>query len=356
VLAALAQDTSYVGHSSSLVRCWFRDDAVGDDGLTEHDTVAAPYSGRLNELETLHVRHQQLADASARPRPAPLPHPLRTARPEIACSVFGEHWIVLEHAGGDRPDMRAAVVWGRAMRDTLQKHWRGSLPEWLSGHAADGTPSHMPHLAVLPLGFVGFEHANGAWQGLALVLPRAVEDAVLGSATPAAYAMRQHFDRALTSAADSEGFIRLHVGKNGAALLRVISRPPPRSLSPHRYVAARRLWSTVTPIALDRHPDPQRADEEAADIIAAACLRIGLPKPSEVRIHKHPAITGAISAWPAGGAPRWTGWARPGPLANRPLTHATLRFKDPVAGPVILGAGRFFGLGLCLPIGQENTP
>jgi CRISPR-associated protein Csb2 len=31
------------------------------------------------------------------------------------------------------------------------------------------------------------------------------------------------------------------------------------------------------------------------------------------------------------------------------LFHATIEFAEPVAGPVVLGAGRFFGLGLCIP-------
>jgi CRISPR-associated protein Csb2 len=30
--------------------------------------------------------------------------------------------------------------------------------------------------------------------------------------------------------------------------------------------------------------------------------------------------------------------------------HVWLRFDCPVAGPVILGAGRFMGYGLCKPI------
>jgi CRISPR-associated protein Csb2 len=29
--------------------------------------------------------------------------------------------------------------------------------------------------------------------------------------------------------------------------------------------------------------------------------------------------------------------------------HVELHFRDPVAGPILLGAGRYFGLGLCRP-------
>ena len=30
--------------------------------------------------------------------------------------------------------------------------------------------------------------------------------------------------------------------------------------------------------------------------------------------------------------------------------HADIRFEAPVSGPLLLGAGRYFGLGLCLPV------
>jgi CRISPR-associated protein Csb2 len=30
--------------------------------------------------------------------------------------------------------------------------------------------------------------------------------------------------------------------------------------------------------------------------------------------------------------------------------HADIRFELPVKGPLLLGAGRYFGLGLCLPV------
>lgn len=110
----------------------------------------------------------------------------------------------------------------------------------------------------------------------------------------------------------------------------------------------------MTPIALDRHAkgDLLAQREAAREIVVTACERIGLPRPVHVAIHKHAAPTGAPPAWPPGGAPRWTGWARPKTLAGRPLVHAAIVFPEPVAGPVILGAGRFLGLGLCLPVGR----
>ncbi|MGH7085908.1 MAG: type I-G CRISPR-associated protein Csb2, partial [Acetobacteraceae bacterium] len=192
---------------------------------------------------------------------------------------------------------------------------------------------------------------------LALVLPRSIERAWTTADTPEAFANRQTLRATLGRLApdlSSPDSLALGLPGLGRVLLRVVegSNDPtePASLHTGRYIGTSALWSTATPIALDRHPKSPDRRAESAEIIAASCVRIGLPEPSAVHVHKHAAITGTAPAWPAGGSPSWDGWARPGPLAARPLTHATLRFRSPVRGPVILGAGRFFGLGLCLPV------
>jgi hypothetical protein len=87
-------------------------------------------------------------------------------------------------------------------------------------------------------------------------------------------------------------------------------------------------------------------------LVAEACARIGLPKPQRVVLAAHSALRGAPSVRPGQHAPAWTGWRLPPSLASRRLTHAVLDFAEQVAGPVLLGAGRFTGLGLCLPLGS----
>jgi CRISPR-associated protein Csb2 len=244
------------------------------------------------------------------------------------------------------------------MRDALMSTWAGELPEWLSGHAADGSPSRQPHLAVVPLANLGFEYSEQAresWHGLALVLPRAIEDDWLSGETPTAYANGERLRGALVHLTDrASNTIPLQLGRLGVARLRQVegAAADKKSLKPGRYVSQSRVWSTGTPIVLDRHTKGEHRREEMAEIIAESCMRIDLPKPLRVHVHKHAAITGAPSAWPPGGAPEWTAWSRPGALASRQLTHATLHFAEPVGGPLLLGAGRFFGLGLCLPVTQ----
>ena len=39
----------------------------------------------------------------------------------------------------------------------------------------------------------------------------------------------------------------------------------------------------------------------------------------------------------------------------RPASHVILEFSEPVQGPVLIGAGRYFGLGLFLPLHALGT-
>ena len=124
-----------------------------------------------------------------------------------------------------------------------------------------------------------------------------------------------------------------------------------------RWCVAARRWASATPIVLDRFPKAkaiEEREEEVAVMIASSCVNIGLPEPARITVNKHAAVKGAPSAYPSGKAPTWTGWTLPGFLAGRALTHAVIEFGEKVQGPVILGAGRFAGLGLCL--GEPDEP
>lgn len=332
-LDALARDTSYLGHSASLVRCAVR--RVTAPG----NTVAARrviYPGRLAEL----VRS---FEAGQRPSPGASLAPSPAATPGAPASVFGTDWIVFAHAGGWRPDARAAGLLGKTLIKAVQAGYApDAAPAWVSGHEADGRPLAAPHLAALPLLDAGWEWSQGRLMGIALALPRALEHV----AETEEEGLFRALSRLNTHGPDSlEVSLRLPGGQ--VWRLRREAMPDAKSLRPNRYVQEARIWASVTPIALDRHP---KAEGEIEASTALACERIGLPPPIRVVAGKHAAIRGAPSARPGATAPDWTGWRLPAPLMGRRLTHAVIEFDQPVAGPVLLGAGRFVGLGLCLPL------
>ena len=59
-------------------------------------------------------------------------------------------------------------------------------------------------------------------------------------------------------------------------------------------------------------------------------------------------------------APGGVGWAScdhtlgsRGYLAGRYISHLELAWDQPVPGPILLGSGRYFGLGVMLPVEEQ---
>lgn len=369
-LQAVAHDTSYVGHSTSLTRCRFLLDPVVD---LEKATMPrrSVYRGRLEELRAAYARFEQSVDKKDRPQRGMRVLP-RLAPPTARANVFadGGQWLILEHVGGDMPDVRASALVARTVRDALLSGYRkiglgDDIPEVISGHAPDGSPSRNPHLAIVPLAFAGFPYADGHVMGFALVPPAGTS--ILARPGAPETDETRAFRRALRQLTkiDQAGRRVLEVRSEertpreqafGVDMALTFDPPGPASLDPARYTRPARIFATVTPIVLDRHLKRSGAErlEEAAEQIATACRNIGLPEPEAVVVDKHSAVEGAPSAYPSGRAPRWMNWRLPPSLASRQLTHAVIRFAEPVEGPVILGAGRFVGLGVCLPIDRRG--
>jgi CRISPR-associated protein Csb2 len=237
-----------------------------------------------------------------------------------------------------------AVALGRALRSALlEQHGRPGLPAALSGHDADGKPTKVRHLAFVALPFVGREHADGSVKGMAIVPPRDLPDAEreLLFRLIAGWEARQA-DGCLTLAGEGlppVTFKRVDVATTDSA-------------RPTRWSAPSTRFVTATPIALDRNPGNLRSNvdgtahkaaKEARETIATACEVIGLPRPSGVNISFAPLTQGAQSS---------TAYLSPsGGKTQRVRVHAEIHFEVPVRGPVLLGAARHFGLGLCLPVG-----
>ena len=124
--------------------------------------------------------------------------------------------------------------------------------------------------------------------------------------------------------------------------------PISQSLHSLTWTQAATRWSTVTPILLDRFPKEKQEGRRAVEVIVTSCERIEVPRPISVEY-------GPYSAWKGvPPVPQFRLLRRP---EDRPrwAVHATLTFKDPVRGPLLLGAGRYFGMGLMRPHLTESA-
>lgn len=349
-LEKLCARVTRLGHSSSLVRCSIVDRDLTPT-LVPHDEgnvvlrVVGP--GQVERLDRAFEHHQGVLNRVLPARPQRYRSASEvTVPPTQLESVFSTDWVLFERVGGSRPIASRATDLARALRGALiELHGNQDLPATLSGHAESG-PTEQPHVAFVPLPFVGNEHADGALMGCAVVLPRelAKNDRELLLRLVAKWEIER---------SDERGNLTLAGGTFPSFIVRRVDVSAKAALDPTRWCRASTRFITATPIALDKNPGNLRSNQdgtarkaalEAQQNISDACLRVVGARPSSVEVSLAPLLPGAqhvrdFLPWPG----------RPG-RTPRVRVHADIRFEVPVRGPLLLGAGRYFGLGLCLPV------
>lgn len=349
-LERIAAAVVRLGHSSSLVAaCWTEQAPAptwvpASDG---HECLRWVHAGQLDALEALHA-----AGPYAEQRVMPYaPAYYREARPlrPLHASCFAPHFLVLRRVAGPRVPIEAAELVAAAARRALISHAEEPVSALISGHTREGGPLQGDHLAVAALPYVGGAHGNGELLGLALMPPASLE---LDDLAPLHRAIARW--EAAFGARGPDPRARLELGRHGVwTLERCLDRPPLHNLRERTWTGPAHSWASVTPMVLDRHPGVWRSDRErsvrrANATIRAACERIGLPPPAEIELSLSPFFRGSV---PARQARRRAGKASD----PRPCVHVRLSFEELVRGPVLLGAGRYHGLGLLRPLRSSEA-
>ncbi len=249
--------------------------------------------------------------------------------------------LVLRRTAGPTLDISDTLWLTKTLRDAAISLWQqrfGSpIPEWLSGHTLSGRPSRREngHLAFIALPNVGHEHADGELKGLALAVPQDVTKEEQTLLLDALFPWDEQSGEVQP--------LELTLGRLGVWRLEQETRAFPRMVTLRKsvWLGPAERWASVTPIVLDRYP--KRGESEAEEMVAAACERIGLPRPREVVLMPGSLLIGAPPARRFPPLPRKFG------KTLDQHTHALLIFDEPVRGPVLLGAGRYRGYGLCRP-------
>ena len=272
-------------------------------------------------------------------------------------TVFDEKRLIILRLRRESGDYHAlGVVSTLRVTSALQKaliKTAADLPEEISGHKADKSPSERPHLAILPLAYVDSEHADGRLMGLALSLPRECSADIRRILLKCLNKMRKE------SAEKSSPQLKL--GKLGVWNLDGITEDrPPFNLLTSTWTAMPQgatEWGTVTPIVLDRHPKAKGLAEyraEVAKTIQTACERVldsKTPKKEMPKIvHLAPLpVSPHLGSPPAHSFPRME--RKSGGQCRH--THALIVFDKPIVGPLLVGAGRYRGYGFCRPIRER---
>jgi CRISPR-associated protein Csb2 len=240
------------------------------------------------------------------------------------------------------PQVKASVL-TEAVRDAAAgrlgnaaEKYASLAERFIAGRGA-GVADIDRRVRIMPLPTIGHQHASPSIRRVAVEVPpecpvsvQDVEWTFLGLTLPSAAGSRAALaEPAVLVPAQSEEVVR-HYGWSGEF----------------------RRWRSVTPVALPMAPGPARTGSErslsearCASAFVNALRHAGVTATvAEVRIQQEPfqargAVADAFESSRFGGR----------------LRHVEVAFQSPVQGPLIVGDGRFVGLGVMRPV-KEIAP
>lgn len=352
-LRDLLERVTRIGHSSSLTNCRLIDDPPEPNLIPALDgdfALRTVSNGQLDALTSLYRRHEEL-------RPRSLPYELTNyadsseSLPDSVVSSRSPYsWVVYALNSKSRflPSVVAVQI-ASLFRRALFRYTEDPIPEVLSGHVEDGSPTRHGHLGVVPLLNVGNQHADGRILGLALAWPQSIVEHD-----------KMKLYRAINDweANSEDSTVDLYLDSSRSIRLnRVIDQSELVNLRESTWSRAANRWVSATPVALPRHPgklgrgNPEtrrRAWRTAEKTIELCCDHAGLPLPKRVEVSLKPYLNGASSVKDFPPFAQFD--ARSKSHVSRCLLHVSLEFDTPVRGPIVLGAGQFLGLGLMRPL------
>ncbi|MGL5808383.1 MAG: type I-G CRISPR-associated protein Csb2 [Nocardioides sp.] len=338
-LDELARRVPYLGRSTSLVMMSARRVAqvevpaamdayepAGDEPVDV--SLRVPYRGYVDALEALHHDASPAWQASDDGRAA---HPYRLIPSDGDASSGTDKMDGPPHASpyrdlvvlrfiDHRPAGRLTPVLAAALRSRVMSRTAEPLPPAVHGHGLQGTP----HVAYLGLPVCGNPHADGHLVAMAVAIPGMAPDerarvlrGILGSAKGA------------------------KIEIDGPRIPTISLVYEPDSLRPRAALAATwqgpsRQWVSATPVVVDRFPK----DGDLGAAVAHSFTLAGLPEPVRVQVSKSALATGGVHLRPQ---------ELPKRSRGRLYCHARVWFDREVVGPVLVGAGRYFGVGLFSP-------
>jgi CRISPR-associated protein Csb2 len=332
-LKRLAGKVTYLGTSRNLV--WV-------DARLVEDPLAAYQEEAALEPRVLVPAEASLGTGGLFMRVAPQGF-LRLTEERFQAGVreLPRRWVPYREPGPLSPKTPSPSPWGawtvRALKPSLPLEWAPLLahaarkallshlppgaPPALTGHGQGGASLKAPHLALVPLPNVGHRHGDGRVLGLAFLLPEGVEREV---------------ELALL-----EALLGLQEVQLNGLTVRLLPPDGRWTLTEGRWRRPARRFASVTPMLFDRYP--RRGDFLGALRFSAQVA--GFPEPEKAWVLPYPRLQGTPLSRHFLLPPGMEGY----------VAHVEVLFPEPVSGPVLLGRGRYLGLGLFAPLEVEDA-
>ena len=325
-----AARVGYLGTADSPVRMRVATSmpalSVGEVFVPDADgdvEISVPEAGDLRILDAMYDQWVERGASVARAQFPALRHQVRYRSPlamvpEDNGSVVA--WLLLDRAISGR---RLTPLTALLKEAILSRHqmMHGEPPAVLHGHGINGNGYDLARFLALP--DVGYPRSRGRIHGMALWLPPGCDAVVRQRARDAAFTVRSLTGRGLD-----------------VSVIPRDNEPRPHAANPARWTRSARCWVTAFPALHERRGRLDLAQ------VSRWCEHAGLPAPARFRSARSPLVRGAVDLAPVE-------VNRPG-RPGLPYSHVKLWFEEPVAGPVVIGAGRQRGLGLCVPVDDAD--
>jgi len=210
------------------------------------------------------------------------------------------------------------VAWEAAKADMggwRDKKW---AEEFVAGHGARNSRKSFPRFSYLPLPTIGPTHADG------MIRRVLIAETCGGDGRSAHWAGMRLGGQLLQEEGTNQK----------VAMLQPISQP---DYVTTRYTGQSATWESITPVILPGYDDGKPAKRER---ILRQCLEdagLDISAVASMDSQRGSFDRASISM---------LGYRRPKYLANLPACHVRLKFRQPVRGPLVIGAGRHCGLGI----------
>lgn len=321
-----AARVGYLGASDSPVRLRVSTETPADPPADifapDPDGEAAlnvPRPGDTGLLDQIFDAWRVRGASVARSQFPALVHSTRYRMPELPCADDAGCVVAWLHLRPAIPGRRVSALTSLFKEAVLSHHQRihGEPPAVLHGHGFEKSGYDLARYLALP--DVGFPRSRGRIHGLALWLPRDADKVTQTRVRDAAFAVQ--------------------VLKGPGVEVAVFPRedePRPWAAHPRRWLRQSRVWASAFPVVHERRGKVRLRE------VAQWCRHAGLPEPVSFRQSRSPLASGGVDLMPVE-------VNRPGRPAL-PYSHLKIWFSEPVPGPVVIGAGRQRGLGLCVPV------
>lgn len=194
----------------------------------------------------------------------------------------------------------------------------GGVEKYVAGHA-DHVDTNIPRFSYIPLPTIGHQHADGMIRRLLIVEPYG------GGGTQARWSYNKLHGAPLR---DEDGNIFGVLNRSlGSETERMVQRYTRESLK----------WRTVTPVILPGFDDGKQKKAEKLVLTAMKQAGVAPETVCEFYLRKSPFWNGSLH-------PKQ--YFLPEYLRKLPGWHVEIVFREPVSGPLSLGAGRHLGMGL----------